>query len=90
MNEDRDTNIVRRELRIERAVIGLVVHGYRRDNLGFNQGVEELALAENATAAEVVPHLFWALSRLPLSGDEPDQLLDRLASLAGVRDANDD
>ncbi len=85
---DNDVRAVRRGLRIERAVVAAVLHGHQRDNLGFNDAMAELLIAEHATLAEVVTSLWWALSRLPRGIDEPDQLLDRLVSLHGMPDGD--
>ncbi|GAB33424.1 hypothetical protein [Gordonia otitidis] len=83
---DQDVTAVRRSLRIERAVIGAVLHGYRADNHGFNAAITDLWVTEQASAVDVNITLFWALSRLPRNGEEPTQLQDRLAVLYGVSD----
>ncbi|SKZ46560.1 MULTISPECIES: hypothetical protein [unclassified Gordonia (in: high G+C Gram-positive bacteria)] len=87
---ERDPREVRRELRIQRAVVGLVLHGYRGDTVGFNSAATELARVEQAAPDELFRPLLWALSRLPRSLDEPAALHDHLAALYTVRDADED
>ena len=87
---ERDPRVVRRELRIDRAVIGLVLHGSRGDVIGFNSAATELALVENVAPDELWRPLLWALSRLPRGADEPTKLLDHLAVLYAVRDADEE
>lgn len=88
--EERDPKVVERELRIERAVIGAVLHGYLRDNWGYNAAMTEALVVDRATAAEITSVLFWALSRLPRNswGDEPDVLRDHLLRLYAVPDGD--
>ena len=83
---DQDVKAVRRNLRIERAVVGAGLHGYRADNHGFNAAITDLWIIERASAVDINVALFWALSRLPRNGEEPTQLQDRLAALYGVSD----
>ena len=84
--DDQDVKAVRRSLRIERAVIGAVLHGYRADNHGFNAALTDLWVTEQASAVDINVALFWALSCLPRNGEEPTQLQDRLTVLYGVSD----
>ena len=58
--DERDPREVRRELRIQRAVVGLVLHGYRGDTVGFNSAATELARVEQATPDELFRPLLWA------------------------------
>ena len=83
---DHDVPVVERELRIKRAVIGLVVHGYRGDGLGYNDALTDLLVVDHATLAEIQSTLLWALSRLPRSIDNPTALTDMLAGLHWVPD----
>lgn len=85
---ERDPNVVRRELRIERAVVGAVLHGYSRDNLGFNDAVADLMLREQAQVSEILTAMWWALSRIPRGAGDPDDLLDRLTVLYGLPDGD--
>ncbi|MEV6096032.1 hypothetical protein [Nocardia sp. NPDC051981] len=84
LTPERDPAAARRELRIERAVVGAVLHGYGRDNWGFNDAMTDLMLREKAQILEILPALWWALSRLPRGMEEPDQLQARLVDLYGV------
>ncbi|QUD82095.1 hypothetical protein J8M97_20525 [Gordonia polyisoprenivorans] len=90
MNEptERDLAEVRRELRIERAVIALVLHGYRGDTVGFNDAATDLGLTEHARLPELLGPLRWALARLPRGIGEPTELHDRLVDLYGIRDGD--
>ncbi|RDB46822.1 hypothetical protein [Tsukamurella tyrosinosolvens] len=83
---ERDVPAVQRELRIKRAVIALVVHGYRGDTLGYNDALTDLLVVDHATLAEIQSTLLWALSRLPRSLDDPTALTDMLAGLHWVPD----
>lgn len=85
---ERDPRVVRRELRIERALVGAVLHGYRGDNEGFNSAITDVWMTESATPAEINNILFWALSRLPRGIADPTTLQDRLATLYGVPDGD--
>lgn len=87
-HSERDPAVVRRELRIERAVVGAVLHGYGRDNLGFNDAVADLMLREQAQLSEILTTLWWALSRIPRGAGDPEELLDRLTVLYGVPDGD--
>ena len=82
---ERDPAVVRRELRIQRAVTGAVLHGYQRDNFGFTRAVDAL-FDEDAALHEVIPVLWWALSRLPRGMGEPEALTDQLIALYPVED----
>ncbi|MGX9295154.1 hypothetical protein [Tsukamurella paurometabola] len=82
---ERPLSAVRRELRIERAVLGIVVHGYARDSYGAGDAFADLAAAE-PTMLEVFPLLLWALQRLPRGVGEPTELRDRLTTLYSVPD----
>lgn len=82
---ERSLPVVRRELRIERAVLGIVVHGYMRDSHAAGAAFGDLAAAE-PTMLEVFPLLLWALQRLPRGVGEPTELRDRLTSLYAVPD----
>ena len=84
--EERDPRDARRELRIERAVTALVLHGYLGDTIGFNTAATDLGLVEHATLTETLTSLHWALARLPRSMDDPTQLRDHLATLYAVPD----
>lgn len=82
---ERPLPTVRRELRIERAIIALVSHGYVGDSYAAGQAFGDL-IPEDASLAEVFVPLLWALQRLPRGVGEPTELRDRLTALYAVPD----
>ncbi|MET4166113.1 MULTISPECIES: hypothetical protein [Gordonia] len=85
---ERDLAVVHRERRIERAVVMAVLHGYERQNVGYNEAIADLALVEHATIAEIVGTLWWALERVGRDGG-PDLLRQHLLLLTGIPNADD-
>lgn len=79
-----DGDRIRRDLRIQRAAIGAVLHGYARDNEGFNAAVADLVDHEGASLQECASALWWALSRLPHGMEAPTELRDQLSVLYSI------
>lgn len=82
---ERPLPTVRRELRIERAIIALVLHGHVGDSYAAGQAFADLA-TEEPSLLEVFPTLLWALQRLPRGVGEPVELRDRLTTLYSAPD----
>ncbi|MFW0787627.1 hypothetical protein AAFP35_24290 [Gordonia sp. CPCC 206044] len=75
---ERPLDVVHRELRIQRAVIGLVVHGTRDDADGW--AADRVALdSDQATVDEMLPTLRQSLGKLTRSIADPTTLRTQLA-----------
>lgn len=74
-----------RGIRIERAVVMAVVHGYQQQPLGYNEAIVDLALIDKAAINEINNTLFWALGQLGrVDGLGLDVLRRHLQIVSGV------